>query len=429
MAAADAIEGNLKLMANCFGAVHAGVGALIVYSTSLFSERCGSLANGIFYFSTLPGSLLVAVPMLALLGRRNCLIVSFAAYCAYCLLFPLAMALQPAKLPEETCLAAGPGLLFVGSSLAGLGAGILWSSQGSYFAQASKLLAVEGEEKAVTARLSGVFAVRYLAWEFAVKLLVSLVQSLQLEGLSIAAVGVLAVVATAIFSRYEALPGEQERQPVQRNQVVEKLASVVALWPDPLIWLLSPTNIAFGFGSAFMNGYFNAEITSREVGREFIGTLTACTVASAALSSSFYSSLGEQYGKGYPLALGAFAFLCTMCLTATQMSGWKAGILVAYVLWGLGRGSYESVNRAVVADMYPGKTSDVAFANFAFQQCTAASMAYFSLHPRVSISVTIACACLTMPFYWLAKQLKIQSPEEESERRYLMEETKSSSSS
>eukprot|EP00439_Symbiodinium_sp_Y106_P060663 s1320_g9.t1 len=72
--------------------------------------------------------------------------------------------------------------------------------------------------------------------------------------------------------------------------------------------------------------------------------------------------------------------------------------------------------------MYPGKTSDVAFANFAFQQCTAASMAYFSLHPRVSISVTIACACLTMPFYWLAKQLKIQSPEEESERRYLMED-------
>ncbi|CAE7460304.1 unnamed protein product, partial [Symbiodinium sp. CCMP2456] len=67
-----------------------------------------------------------------------------------------------------------------------LGAGILWSAQGSYFAQASKLLAAEGEEKAVTARLSGVFAVRYLAWEFAVKLLVSLVQSLQLEGLSIA---------------------------------------------------------------------------------------------------------------------------------------------------------------------------------------------------------------------------------------------------
>mmetsp|Transcript_53126 Transcript_53126/g.99570 ORF Transcript_53126/g.99570 Transcript_53126/m.99570 type:complete len:430 (+) Transcript_53126:66-1355(+) len=422
MAEAVAIEGNLRLMANCFGAVHAGVGALIVYSTSLFSERCGSIGNGVFYMMTLPGSLLLAVPLLAALGRRSCLTLSFCSYCIYCLLFPIAMSLQQSG--QETCTSPGPMLLFLGSSIAGLGAGILWTSQGSYFAHASKLLSRDGEEKACTAWLSGIFAVRYLAWEFAVKLLVSVVQYAEKERLSIAAVSALAIVATAVFVRYEALPGDQERQGIQASQVFDKLVSVVALWPDPSIWLLSPTNIVFGFGSSFMNGYFNADIAAREVGTAFLGAFGAATVASAALSSWAYSSLGATYGKGLPLFCGALAGAITMCLAAGQMSGWKAGILSAYVLWGLSRGSYESVNRAILADTFTGKAIDAAFANFTFQQCIAASVSYLSLSPRVSIGVTIGAASLTMPFYFLAKRRQLEAPEEEGERRYLMEERK-----
>ncbi|CAJ1404463.1 unnamed protein product [Effrenium voratum] len=304
----DAVEGNLRLMANCFGVVHGGVGVLLVYATSLFSERCGSMGNGFFFAMTLPGSLLLAVPLLSLLGRKGCLLYSFCSYVVYAILFCVARAMQHGDQEHERCDQAGPVLLCIGSSLAGLAAGVMWTGQGSYFAYAAKLLSTGSDDEAhrqqATSWLAGVFAVRYLGWELSLKLFVSLVQYFGQVNLSIIALIAMATLATVVFAACDNLPKEVQKDPP--GQMLGKLRSALALWPDATIWLLSPTNLAFGFGSAYMNGYFNSEIAAKIVGVDTIGALASVTVVTAAMASMGYSFLAKR-GKALPLALGSLA--------------------------------------------------------------------------------------------------------------------------
>ena len=402
----NAIEGQLRLMANCFGAVHGGTGTLLVYTTTFFSEHCGSVANGFFFVSTWPGSMFLAVPLLSVLGRQGCLLYSFCSYVLYGVVFCLARALQPSNIEEESCTSFGPLLLNVGSVIAGLGAGVLWTSQGSYFSHASALLASGAEDKEAktreaTAWLSGVFALRYLGWEFSLKLLTAVIQYFHQDGVSIIVIIAVGFIATTVFAFGNPLPREEAAPP---GQVLGKLQAAVSLWPDVVIWLLSPTNLAFGFGAAYMNGYFNAEIALKIGGPASIGALTALTVASAACGSVAYSYLGQR-GLALPMALGSVAMLATMYFGFNEMKGWGSmWIILPYLLWGLGRGSYESVNRAALADFYRGSKADAAFANFTFQQCTASALAFFMNRAKVSVVVTTIMACLIMPFYGVVRR-------------------------
>ncbi|CAJ1436044.1 unnamed protein product [Effrenium voratum] len=431
----DAVEGNLRLMANCFGVVHGGVGVLLVYATSLFSERCGSMGNGFFFAMTLPGSLLLAVPLLSLLGRKGCLLYSFCSYVVYAILFCVARAMQHGDQEHERCDQAGPVLLCIGSSLAGLAAGVMWTGQGSYFAYAAKLLSTGSDDEAhrqqATSWLAGVFAVRYLGWELSLKLFVSLVQYFGQVNLSIIALIAMATLATVVFAACDNLPKEVQKDPP--GQMLGKLRSVkapraersrrldcqaLALWPDATIWLLSPTNLAFGFGSAYMNGYFNSEIAAKIVGVDTIGALASVTVVTAAMASMGYSFLAKR-GKALPLALGSLAMVATMIFGFTERTSHMGVglVFVPYMLWGFGRGSYESVNRAALADFYKSSKTEAAFANYTFQQCTAASIAFFVNQAKLSVTATTITALLVWPCYCAAHWLCAPDPE----RRYLME--------
>ena len=70
------------------------------------------------------------------------------------------------------------------------------------------------------------------------------------------------------------------------------------------IWLLSPTNVAFGVGAAYMNGYFNAQVAAPLAGTAAVGALAALTVATAALGAVAFSSWGQQ-SLGQPMAVGS----------------------------------------------------------------------------------------------------------------------------
>eukprot|EP00434_Breviolum_minutum_P013149 symbB.v1.2.011588.t1/scaffold771.1/size163808/8 len=97
--------------------------------------------------------------------------------------------------------------------------------------------------------------------------------------------------------------------------------------------------------------------------------------------------------------------LATMYFGFNEMKGWGSmWIILPYLLWGLGRGSYESVNRAALADFYRGSKADAAFANFTFQQCTASALAFFMNRAKVSVVVTTIMACLIMPFYGVVRR-------------------------
>lgn len=417
---ADEIEAHFCFFANCFGSVHASVISLLLYSTSVFSERCGSLGNGLLFSATLASSMFLSVPAQALLGTRNALAVSFVLNTLYCFLFASAVlmkAAEPGGLAQQSCRDLEPVLFLTGSVLAGLGAGIMWSAQGVYFAHASKLASRDSaDEEMQRSRFAGMFAVRFLAWELVLKLLTSV---LQVAGVGIGtALGFscpLAAAASAVWMLRESLLREERTPPsTEQSGVLElslgRVMNVVALWAAPETWLLAPINIAFGFGSAYLNGPFNARIAKAEMSTRYIGGLGALTVLMAALSSKAYSHLAQSHGKGLPLALGSLAFLVASSIASTGCHGWGLWIAFVFVMFGMGRGYYESVNRALVADVFARRDVNSAFANVTIQQAASTALAYFIDTPTVYVATCMVAATLAYPFYRLA----LRSEKEES---------------
>merc|ERR1712048_575615 len=82
--------------------------------------------------------------------------------------------------------------------------------------------------------------------------------------------------------------------------------------------------------------------------------------------------------KGPAVGVGAFCFIAIGVLSFVKAphgdgpGGWGWGIVVFYVLQGVGRGVYESTNKGVFADFYSGPKAPGAFAN-AMMQNTASS--------------------------------------------------------
>lgn len=102
--------------------------------------------------------------------------------------------------------------------------------------------------------------------------------------------------------------------------------------------------------------------------------------------------------------------------------GWGVGIVIFYLLQGLGRGVYESTNKGIFLDFFPGDKSPGAFAN-CMMQSTMASTIGFLLQAVASSSgdanriigplvwVLIICAASCCPGFLLAKGMqKRQAP-------------------
>merc|ERR1712224_1069917 len=68
--------------------------------------------------------------------------------------------------------------------------------------------------------------------------------------------------------------------------------------------------------------------------------------------------------------------------------GWGWGIMIFYVLQGLGRGVYESTNKGIFADTFPGGKGIGAFANCMMQN-TLSSTAGFVLGAAKLASVEV----------------------------------------
>mmetsp|Transcript_53346 Transcript_53346/g.95747 ORF Transcript_53346/g.95747 Transcript_53346/m.95747 type:complete len:436 (+) Transcript_53346:133-1440(+) len=424
MALVEDLVANFRLFSICFAVVHGALGAMLQYATSLLPDGCGSTGNGIFYAMSVVSSLLLALPALMLLGRKGCTLIGFILYSLYAALFTIALMLPAGR--DEAC-GSGSYLFWLGSCCGGCGAGLLWTAQGSYFSRTTFLLNQAGlQDQGVS--LAGMFAGIYLLGEFLLKALYTVFDYIfpSLSYLSTTACLCLAsVVASAVATFLDPLKEESAKHDLHSDRVgqmtLQKISDFISLWRSPLIWLLSPTNIAFGFGSAYLNGAFNQYVAAPSVGVGPLGAFGAMTVLSAALSSQAYSRLGTSFGNGLPLALGSVAMVAAAAIGSTNCTGWGYWIVVVYIIWGFGRGSYESTNRAIMNDAYLPEDVDAAFANFTFQQCVAASAAYFVNSTVLSVIATAGFAAASVPAYAAAKRWFSQHDrEDESEQMNLL---------
>jgi len=394
---------NFWWMSLAFALNHSCATTALIYASTALDDQSGFTGNGILYVLTIVSSLWVAVPTVNALGLKSGLVVGFGLYFVYSAAFALAILVQ-----SRSPIAAN-SIFFLGSGCGGLGAGMIWTAQGGYMSRTATIIADwdnDGEvRRQVTTELAGLFAFYYLLFEALAKLIFSFLLSLNFEIWHVGTLySLLCLIAVGMMTRagYIQASAVNDPQPA--------FYKVIALWREPYIWLLSPTNVTFGFSAAFMNGYLNME-SAGAIGEGSIGALAAVTVISAAVLSRAYALLGQRCGKGLCICVGAVSFGCipTFFLALRCCEGFGWWLIIFYILQGSGRAVYESTNKAVFSDFFKGDKTEGAFANCALQMSVASALCFF-LSARLSgqflCCMVLAAAIVTPVVYALAVALQ-----------------------
>lgn len=396
------LGGHFLAMSVAFSVNHAVSTTPLLLASTLLGGGVGVTGNSVFFFSAMVASAVVSVPATGYLGVRRALAASLGLYALYAGGFAAALGAARAGAGAATVSATW----IAASACGGVAGSMAWTAQGAYFATSASMLATltEKPKEEYTASLSSTFSIIYLTTEVIAKVGISLLQA-RWQADSVAWVFFAIAAAFAFASMWlKDLPGAPQTSAFQR------CTGAVAMWGDPVIWLLSPTNLAFGFGASFLNGYINGTFASVELGDHFVGALGGLTSGTAAVTAFLLGRLTGARSRALVIAFGAVCFFgMSFCTTALNCcSGWGRWIMVLYVLQGMGRAVYESTNRAVFANFFPGEDTELAFANCCLQVNFSKALCYglqtqLTGHRLASIlgmasAATPVCYCLAVAF-------------------------------
>jgi len=302
-----------------------------------------------------------------------------------------------------------------GAAIGGFAAGLLWTAQGAFFGQVcEKIAAAEGRHRAIiTGELSSSFAWIYLAWECVARATTTIMKPyVSVPNIFLIFAG-LALVSTVILEVH----GKDLPAVMQRRGCCSKVTTVISLWRDPKLWLLQATNITFGFATGWLNGYVASHILGKTVHVAYIGFAGAVLSGVAAILAKFFGCLAICIGKGPIIFIGSVAFFLIGVLSlghAGDPKTWGWGTISFYALMGIGRAVYESVNRGVIADVFPGPLSLPAFANTFVFGTLASTVAYILGgvgHTMPEVYCLLLFSVITFPCFAIAVRMAKSSNE------------------
>jgi len=392
---------NFRLMSMWFSLGHGVLTAAVTFASSQLDAEVSYVGNGILNALTIPVSILLAVPLTVRIGNRGSLIVGLVSYAVYNIGFTIAIMSAKGSVTQwvSFCIAGTFG---------GLGAGVLWTAQGSFMG--NSVTAISNEEgrprEVVSGELATIFASVYLFFEMMAKILYSVGLSLKIPSLGIAFVYSVASIISCVGIVFVA---GVKLEVDEGAGMLAKTFDTARLWFDIRTWLLSPTNITFGMASAFIQGYFNDNFAATQLGDASVGYLSSFLILVAIVVARLYEHLRHEFGTGLPLSIGAASFaLIPILILSTGCSHWGLWLLVIYVLMGSGRAAYENTNKALFADTFPGADTEPAFANCILQYSAASAVQYFMsavlTGPTLEVTVLV-CAILIPLAYLLNKTL------------------------
>jgi MFS family permease len=304
-------------------------------------------------------------------------------------------------------------IALIGAVIGGLGAGLLWTCQGAFLTMlCEKLADQEGRVKEeVTAEIMGTWGLIFLGCECSVRALTTVfTKYAELSKPTVFYIWAgVALLSTLTFLAFAS--NFSRSQPFSRSQFTEKLLAAVSLWSEPQLWLLQCTNITFGFAAAWNAGYVSQNITTKALGADFIGFAAAMLSGIAAILSKLFGFLSQRYGKGPIVLLGALAFLSLGIFSkwVGEPAKWGWGTLVFYAFMGIGRAVYESTNKAIFSDFFPGPKSPGAFANVFVFNSLSSTVAFILGACNVTLPelyLLIGFAALTFPGFVVASLLQ-----------------------
>ncbi|GAB5365898.1 hypothetical protein AAMO2058_001097800 [Amorphochlora amoebiformis] len=137
---------------------------------------------------------------------------------------------------------------------------------------------------------------------------------------------------------------------------------------DAVVRYLALFQINFAVALTFADFHLNAAIVIESLGEGSLGWLAGILSFTAAVSSPILSHIGvTRSGKRIGLIVGSILFgivgLVSSIATEGQLISMGWGIVILYIMIGVGRGAFETTNKAVLVDFYPGDLATPAFSN------------------------------------------------------------------
>lgn len=351
---------NFYMMAVLFSANR----GCAVAGLSLATARLGTIGawqSGVLSFSYMASTVLGATYIVKRFGGRNAMAAGMFLYCFYVGCFWVAL-----RFPEMEQVVA-----LSGAAIGGLGAGLLWTAQGSYMAQAAKQHAKDSfqDVSIATASLAGGFAFIYLISELCLRFMSTALAGV-LNWEHIFAIYTVIALSAAFGMMFVTDYGPESEDAAEPTTVFYKFtAAFQLLVSSRKMKYMVGFNALFGFTSAFLNSYVNGEVIRVALDDDdsvYVGALTSWIALSAALMSLVLRRIPNT---GAILIGGAIAFFFVAFpfIVQPDASQWTVtGLLMIYTLHGIGRSTYESTLRATFVDFFPSETAG-AFSNIILQ--------------------------------------------------------------
>ena len=393
-AAAQRTLWNFVFMSVFFSANHGCVVACLSLATSRLGST-GAWQSGILYLFYTASALLGATYVAKSLGARNAIITGMMLYCVYVGCFLLAT-ISPAI---ET-----PAALF-GAGIGGVGAGFLWTAQGSYFARASEDYSsfMTEEISTSTSTLASIFAFIYLSAEIVLRSLSTFLLEAGLDWVVVFAVYTAVTILSTLlmffvhnYSPESQIEGDdygihqesteeglEPNIPVASVYTQSVFYKVTAAWQllkmDLKMKYMIPLNAVFAFAGSFLNSYVNSEVVKQvDNSSTRVGIYNAWVSCVAAGMSLVFGQASKKIGNGPVLIFGAICFSGVVLpfLVLPNTADWGVPLLlVVYTFHGTGRATFEGTLKATFAD-YFAYEKEGAFANIILQNGLSGAIGY-----------------------------------------------------
>lgn len=416
---------NFYGMAFMFSITHGCVVSCLSYATAELGAEKGAWGNGTLYAVYALAALLLSKPCVAMLGGKWGLFAGLAGYCLYIGGFLFAVIFKGVdwvawSVYMLTCI------------IGGISGGLLWTAQGRYFASNAKSFSEaleyevangvappgtqdEAELSKVNARFASIFAFIYLGCEALTKVAATIIFLFcgEYAGYIVFTVySVAAVAGTAFFMGCSDL-GDRGTGDVTFEATFRGVGDATKLlMSDRRLALLMPYQWSFGVAASFIGYYVFGFIVSNSdsLGNTWVGLLSAIITITGSAMAIPYSYIANAFGKEVVMVWGGLCFSLVgfflYCEPDSALGTW-AWIIPFFIVMGMGRGAWESTNKAVVADFYsdtPQNTAS-AFACVSFNNGMSGAIAYyvFAVTSRtVTCSLVFAFGILGVVCYLLS---------------------------
>jgi len=409
------LKRNFIVMALAFSVNHATVTAMIALASSSLGKEIGNLQTALLYLFYTLTALFASKSIVSALGSKNGIVAGLGLYVFYVASFIVADTVPDLRSPAAV----------IGGCLGGIAAGFLWTAQFSYFGANAALYAEAARDslaedrpsdciteeqikeyclKKCSGNFAAYFAIPYLGLEVVFKLLQSYIGNDSGPISAHWSAGkhfiyvintVCAVIATLACVFIMDLKPVKE---TPKQGICDQIKSAGALFfSDPKMPLMMGMNVCFAFSGAYLNAYITGQVATYYLGGGYGGYLAAITAGIAGLLS-LPNALGlvKPEWKKYYMILGPCSFamvgLLPLVVGFHTLGNWN-GIILIFVFQGLGRGVWESTNKAIFME-YFSDDLDGAGANLIVQNGGASALGFF-VNAYASASPTAKGACTT----------------------------------